>query len=139
MTMYTVTVQMPETLYRRLEQLATLSQHPLEAIIIQTLAVTIPSLPDDLSPAMRDALVSLEELSDDDLRQITRSAFPVDLYDLFGSLREKRRLGTITTDEQVILDQFIQDADTLALHKAYAEMLLKWRNHPLLALMEREA
>lgn len=139
MTTETVAIQMPQILYLRLERLAALTRRPLETLIVQTLASTIPALPSDLSSPMRDALVALEELSDDDLRQITQSTFPVDLYDLFADLREKRRTGTITSNEQVILDQFAQDADLFALHKAYAELLLKWRNYPLPPLAEREA
>ena len=63
MTTETLTIQVPELLYRRLERLAALSGRPLESLITQTLSASIPPLPDDLPSPTRDALTSLEALS----------------------------------------------------------------------------
>lgn len=137
--METVAIHVPQTLYHRLERLAALTQRPIESLVVQTLASTIPPLPDDLPPVMRDALIALESLSDDVLWQVVRSRFPDDQYHQFMELREKRRAGSMTKAEQVLLDQLTGEADLLTLRKAYAAVLLKWRGHRLPSLVELES
>jgi hypothetical protein len=139
MTTETMTIQVPESLYRRLERLAALSGRPLDSLIAQTLSASIPPLPDDLPAPMRDALTSLEGLSDDDLWQIVRSGMREAEYEQFIELRAKRRAGTIAPDEQVTLDHLTQEANLLTLRKAYAAVLLKWRGHRLPNLADLEA
>jgi hypothetical protein len=136
--METIAIQVPRTLYHRLERLAALSGRPLESLVVQTLSSTIPPLPDDLPPYMRDQLIALEALSDGELWQVMRSMFPADQYEQFAELREKRRAGIITEAEQTLLDHLSQAADLITLRQAYAAVLLKWRGHklPLLAALE---
>ena len=141
MTTETMTIQVPEVLYRRLERLAALSGRPLDSLITQTLSANIPPLPDDLPAPTRDALTSLEALNDDDLWQIVRSSMPDAEYEQFTELRAKRRAGTIAPDEQATLDHLVQEADILPLRKAYAAVLLKWRGHklPTLAVLSAQS
>ena len=127
----TMTIQVPEVLYRRLERLAALTHRPLESVVVQTLSSNIPPLPDDLPPPAREALTALEGLSDDALWQVMRVAFPDDHYEQLVELRERRRTGTLLPDEQATLDRLIQEADLLTLRKAYAAVLLKRRGHRL--------
>lgn len=139
MAVETVAVQLPRTLYRRLERLSALTQRPLESLIVQTLSSTIPLLPDDLPEPARQSLLQLEALSDDELWQVERSTFPQDQYERFSTLREQRRAGTLSAEEQAILEQLAQDADLLTLRKAYAAVLLKWRGHRLPSLTDLDA
>ena len=131
MTTDTVAIQVPQTLYRRLERLAQLTRRPLESLIVQTLLSNLPPLPDDLPAAQRDALVALEGLSDDELWQVTRSAMLEGDQEQFAALRDKRRAGTLTPAQRTVLDQLAQGADLLTLRKAYAAVLLTWRGHRL--------
>jgi hypothetical protein len=139
MTTETLTIQVPERLYRRLERLAALSGRPLESLVTQTLSASIPPLPDDLPSPTRDALTSLEALSDDDLWQIVRSGIPEAEYEQFSELRAKRSAGMLEPDEQATLERLTQEADLLTLRKAYAAVLLKWRGHHLPTLAELSA
>jgi hypothetical protein len=139
MTTEMMTIQVPELLYRRLERLAALTHRPLESLVLQTLSSSIPPLPDDLPPPTRDALTALEDLGDDTLWQLTRSTFPDHQYEQFTALREQRRAGALTPDEQANLDRLTAEADLLTLQKAYAGVLLKWRGHRLPSLAELAA
>jgi hypothetical protein len=130
----TIPIQVPEALYRRLERLAALTRRPVESLVVQTPSSSIPPLPDDLSAPARDALTALEGFSDDELWQVVRSTFPEAQHEQFAELREQRRAGTITPDQQTALDSLSQEADLLTLRKAYAAVLLKWRGHRLLSL-----
>ena len=131
MTTDTVAIQVPQSLYRRLERLARLTQRPLESLIVQALSANLPPLPDDLPAAQRDALVALEGLSDGELWQVTRSAMPQRDQERFAALRDRRRAGTLPPAEQGALDELAQAADQLTLRKAYAAVLLAWRGHRL--------
>jgi hypothetical protein len=84
-------------------------------------------------------LIALELLSDAELWQIVRSTLPEAQTEQFDELRERRRAGTITANQQATLDRLTQEADLLALRKAYAAVLLKWRGHRLPTLAQLEA
>jgi hypothetical protein len=126
-----ITIHLPDGLYRRLERLASLTQQPLEGLIVKTLSSSLPPLPDDLAPAFRDALLALEALSDDELRQVADATMPEASYERLAALRDERCERPLTSDEQAELDRLSQDADTLVLRKAYAAVLLTWRGQRL--------
>jgi hypothetical protein len=133
-----VTIQVPQTLYERLERLARLTHRPVESLIAQMLSTSLPLLPDDLPAEQREALAALESLSDEQLWQIEGATFPESQYEQFTDLREKARSGELTVSEQQSLDELTAAADLLALRKAYAAVLLKWRGYrmPSLAALE---
>ncbi len=126
-----ITIHLPDGLYRRLERLASLTQQPLEGLIVKTLSSSLPPLPDDLAPAFRDALLALEALNDDELRQVADATMPEASYEGLAALRDERCERRLTSDEQAELDRLSQDADTLVLRKAYAAVLLTWRGQRL--------
>lgn len=126
-----ITIHLPDSLYRRLERLASLTSQPLERLIVKTLSSSLPPLPDDLTPALRDTLLALESLSDDELQQVAQATMPDTQYERLTSLRDIQSERSLTTVEQADLDQLRQDADILALKKAYAAVLLKWRGRDL--------
>ena len=131
MALDSITIHLPDDLHRRLERLASLTHQPLEGLIVKTLSSSLPPLPDDLAPALRDALMALESLSDDELQQVADARMPDAQYERFATLRDERRQRSLTPDEQTELDRLTQDADTLVLKKAYAAVLLKWRGQTL--------
>ena len=126
-----ITIHLPDGLYRRLERLASLTRQPLEGLIVKTLSSSLPPLPDDLAPAFRDALLALESLPDDELRQIADATMPEVAYERLSALRDERRERPLISNEQAELDRLSQDADTLVLRKAYAAVLLTWRGQRL--------
>lgn len=126
-----VTIHLPDGLYRRLERLANLTKQPLEGLIVKTLSANLPPLPDHLSPATRDALQALEGLSDDELWQRMQATFPEDQYEHLSQLRERQHEGSLTAAEREDLDHLMAAAGLLTLEKAYAAVLLKWRGHRL--------
>jgi hypothetical protein len=135
----TVAVHVPQTLYHRLERLAELTQRPVESLVVQTLASSIPPLPEDLPDVMRAALIALETLGNDELWRVFNSRFSDDQAEQFRILRDKKQSGTITEPEYDVLDDLAQQADRLMLRKAYAGVLLKWRGYHLPSLAELEA
>ena len=139
MTVQTVTVQMPQTLYQRLERLAKLTRRPLEKLVVQTLEAGAPPLPDDLPEATRGMLMALENLDDAALWQVARSVVDPEQWEQHCSLLEKNQQGALTDAERTHLTYLRQEADALMLRKAYAWVLLKWRGYHLPSLADLEA
>jgi hypothetical protein len=139
MTTPTVSVQVSESLYQRLQRLAHLTNRPVEALIEQTLQAGIPPLPDTLSPEMRDDLLALEALDDDALWQVAQSVVSPDQQAQLSHLLEKNKVAPLTTTEEAELTTLQTQADQLMLRKAYAFVLLRWRGHRLPGLAELEA
>jgi len=138
MSVQTITIQMPQTLYQRLERIAYLTRRPLDKLITQALESNLPPLPDNLPAATRDALMTLENLNDDALWQIARSGIEPHQHAHYSLLLEKNTAGTLTTIERELLTHLREEADMLMLRKAYAYVLLKWRGHRLPSLAELE-
>ncbi len=127
----TITIHLPDDLHQRLERLAHLTGQPVEGLIVRTLSSNLPPLPEDLSPATRDALQALERLDNTELLQLTYAKLPDDQYEQLTMLREQRREGELTPKEEAALNRLIEAADLLTLQKAYAAVLLKWRGQQL--------
>lgn len=123
----TVVLHLPDDLYRRIARLSHLTGSPVEGVIMRMLSSSLPPLPDDFAPDVRDALQSLEELSGAQLAAYATATLPRKDYARLNVLRERRNDGVITPAEQAELDHLMQSADTLTLQKAYAAVLLKWR------------
>lgn len=139
MTAQTMAIEIPQSLYRRLERLAELSHRPLENVVVQTLNAGVPPLPDDLPTEMRDDLLALEMLDDEALWEVARSVVGPKQQEGHFRLLEKNQSGKLTLSEQAKLAQFRLEADQLMLRKAYAYTLLKWRGYRLPSLADLEA
>jgi predicted HAD superfamily phosphohydrolase len=137
MTTQTIPVQVPRSLYHQLERLATLTNQPLEDIVERSLAASIPPLPDTLSDEIRDDLLVLEGLEDDELWEAARSVISPEQQEEISLLLEKNK-ATLTEAEKARLSELQAQADRLMLRKAYAYVLLKWRGHRLPTLAEWE-
>jgi hypothetical protein len=136
MNTFPTSVQIPAPLYRRLERVAQLTRHPIEEVVTRALESSVPSLPDDLPAELRDQLLALENLSDDELWQIARSTLNDAQQTQLHTLLERNRAGMLATAEQTLLEQLQHAADQLTLRKAYAYVLLKWRGYRLPTLDE---
>lgn len=88
-------------------------------------------LPDDLPTAMREALHTLEKLSDSELQRVVRERMAAAVVEEFDELRERRRAGQITGAEARRLNELTEHADLLMLRKAQAAALLKRRGQPV--------
>ncbi|NCC30882.1 MAG: hypothetical protein EOM24_02535 [Chloroflexia bacterium] len=139
MTRNTVSIQVPEEIYQRLERLASLTKRPLETLVAQTLSAGLPPLPDDLPPTMRDALQALEQVEARVLEQVVRERMPEPEVQQFEALRERQRAGSLTPLESQALATLKHDADLRTLRKAYAAVLLKLRGQPVPSLTDLEA
>lgn len=71
----TITLQMPQPLYQRLQRLAELTHRPLESLIFQSLDAHLPPLLEDMPESMREDLHTLEKLDDEALRHVAQGVW----------------------------------------------------------------
>ena len=135
--MTTRTIEVPEELYAQLEQRAHAAAQSVDAVVIRTLASTLPPAPEpDLPRAVQDEPAAMEPLSDEALRAIARSTMNRDSLALYDVLRDRKEAGSLTPEGQQWLARLTLDADAPALRKAHAYALLKSRGHQLPTLAE---
>ena len=111
-----LSINLPDPLMDRLHRLAKATDRPLEQLVISTLDESIPRPPSGLPGEIRDELLDLETLPDEKLVEVAQS-----------TLRAEEIPPSYTPGDA---------ADRLALRKAYALVLLKWRGRPLPELAE---
>ena len=107
----TLSINVPDQLLDRLHRLARASDQPVEELVVSALDESVPRPPPNLPQEICDELSLLETLSNRDLVEVAQS--------------------TLKADEVPSLYQPGDVTDRLALRKAYALVLLKWRGRPL--------
>ena len=112
----TLSINVPDQLLDRLRRLAGASDRPVEELVVSALDESVPRPPPSLPQEMLEELSLLETLSDRELVKVAQS--------------------TLKAEEVPALYQPGDVTDRLALRKAYALVLLKWRGCELPELDE---
>lgn len=124
MSSYTLSV--PETLYKRAEELARLTARRVDEVLIDQLQeLMLPTLPAD-EQAELDAMKSL---SDDALWAIAREQMVDDAQARLHGLMARQSRGAISPSEQRELEQLVERGNRLMVRKAEAAALLVSRGH----------
>jgi hypothetical protein len=136
--MQTVTISLPEKVYRRLQNAAEITGKTIQELAGQSIEENLPPLLDVIPERYRHELRVMEKLRDDDLWMITRTSVDEKSQRRHRRLLKKNSTGVLTEDERRALTELRTSADRLMLRKAYAFLLLKWRGYRLPALAELE-
>jgi hypothetical protein len=128
MSTATLTLALPEGLYRRLERTAAATKQPVEDVALHALALGSPPAWDDVPAEFQVDLASLDRMDDDALWQIARSQQGADVSRR-DELLEKNAEGQLSTAERAELDRLRDQEDLFTLRKAHAASLLRWRGH----------
>ncbi len=126
MSLQTVTLQLPQSIYNSARRTARVVKRPLAEILVTVLRSSLPAL-DGLSLEIATELTALESLDNERLAQAARSMFPPSQQRRLSTLLRKNQAGKITAREQGTLDNLISEAELLMLRKSRAYALLKWR------------
>jgi hypothetical protein len=139
MSLQTVTLNLPEPIYRRLRRAAETSRLSFEDVVVQTIVGNLPPSVDDVPPELQGELSALQALSEDELWAVARSVMDPGQQRRFEHLLRKNNRCTLTPRERKELEHLGQEADRLTLCKAYAYALLRWRGYPLPTLEALES
>lgn len=124
--MSSYTLDVPEPLYRRAEEVARLTARRVEEVLIDELQdLLLPPLPAD-EQAELDAMPAL---SDDALWTIAREQLPDKAQARHSLLAERNSRGIVTPAERIELELLVRRGNRLMLRKAEAAVLLRQRGH----------
>lgn len=127
----TVTLQIPEILYRRLVNTARATQRPLEEVMLHALQVGSPPTWDDVPEEFQADLAALDKLDDNTLWQIAQSRKTASDMERYNILLQGNSSSTVTQAQRLELAALRQEADRFMLRKAQAAVLLRWRGHSM--------
>jgi hypothetical protein len=122
------TLNIPEEVYIRAQQIAAETSQPVDQLMIEylrTLSTPLPTLPPDEAAELE----ALRHLSDDALWTIAREQMPQDVQEQMQILMDKNNLGTITDEEYKALEEYVERGNRLMVRKAEAAGILTDRGH----------
>lgn len=124
----TVTLQIPDSIYHRLEVQAIARSQPLEEVLVHALNVGSPPDWNDVPAEFKADLAHLDTMSDEALLTLMQGGIIADFdrYDELLELRSDRLLLPAETEE---LERLRKESDVFMLQKAQAAVLLKWRGY----------
>ncbi len=131
MTVHPLQIQLPETIYQRLQRVAEITNQSLQTIVIQTISGNLPPSLDDLSPEWREAVVDLASLSDEALWATAQEQVPARQWRRHQRLLQRMQEGVLTETEKIELEALRTDTDRSVIRRSYVLALLKWRGHTL--------
>jgi predicted transcriptional regulator len=131
MSLRTVTMQLPENLYLRLQQTAQATRQSFEAIALRALQVGSPPAWQTAPAEFQADLAALDRLDDASLWRIARTHTDPALMDRYQALLDKNANRTLSVQERQELTRLGTDLDRQMLLKVHAAALLQWRGHQI--------
>lgn len=129
MTTQTLTLQLPEALFRYLEQIARATHQPLERIAAQSIAGNLPPSISQAPPEIQAEIAALQTLSPSELKSIADVEVPPDQAARHVELLARNSGGALSESESAELARLRLAVDQLMLRKAYAGAVLRWLGH----------
>jgi hypothetical protein len=127
----TITLELPESLYTRLEQAANATHSTLDQIIQRVVQVGSPPRWDDAPAEFQFDLAALDRMDDAALWRIARSRARVADAERYQDLLDKNANDQLASDERAELIQLRAQFDRAMLCKAHAAALLRWRGYAI--------
>jgi hypothetical protein len=128
MSVATVSVELPEPLYRRLQSAATVAQRSLEEVLASTVAVALPPSP-DLPEALANELAEMIWLSDDALRAATKPDFSPSQQERLAELNDLADDRALSPGEETERAELLAAYEWAILRRAQAFQILARRGH----------
>ena len=136
MTAQTVTLNLPEPIFRYFQQVAVATKRPMEQLVRQSVEGNLPPSVTTAPAEMRGELIALQILPAGELQRIANSQIPLAQQTRHVELLERNSAGMLMSAEQGELASLRLSADRLMLRKAYAWAILRWLGQPVPSLDE---
>jgi hypothetical protein len=122
-----ITLNLPEALYGRARETAESLSLPLDDVLKQSIALSLPELEKDLPKDLRSDLSAKSLFSDEELWHNARGKMAEDEQSELESLAELKKQRQLSDSEQSNLNRLIHQAEWVMLRKAEAYRLLARR------------
>lgn len=129
MTERKVTVTLPESLYIRAKETADAASLSIEKVLEQSIWRALPGLEEELPKQLRNDLVRLSLLTDEELWSIANTEMAAAAQDRLEELVDRQKLTQLIESEQIELNQLVTQAQNIMLKKAEAYRLLSFRGY----------
>ena len=126
--MQTIALELSESLYRSARQVAQATQKPLETVLQDSIAHTLPPL-DDVSPEQATALAKLTNLDDAALWRESRATMDMAEQAEMHDLLDRQGAGELTSAERTRLQDMLDTYGRLMVRKAHVYLLLARRGY----------
>jgi hypothetical protein len=136
MTLQTLTVPLPEPVFRYLKQIAVATRRPMEQVAQESIVGNLPPSVATMPAEMQSELLKLQVMSLNELQRVAASQIPPAQQLRHQQLLEQNTVGTLTPAERDELAELRLTADRLMLRQAYAWAVLRWRGQPIPTLDE---
>lgn len=135
MTTQTVSVQLPEPIFRKLKRAADVTCRPVEEVLAATLNAALPE-PSGLPPELADELASMHLFSDDALWAATEPSLSPTEQRRLGQLNRIAGQRLLTKAEEAEQERLLAAYHRSVLRRAQALAILTQRGHPIPTEME---
>ena len=129
MTTHTITLQLPEHVYLRLQLIAQAMHQSFDDVVLRAIQVGAPPSWEDTPAEFQADLAALDRLDDTALWLIARSRQTAAEMARYQELLEKNANHTLSDAKRTELTQLRTAADRFMLRKVHAAALLRWRGH----------
>ncbi len=129
-SVHQVVLNVPAPLYQRVRRTADSMRRSVEDVLLDSVAMALPpltGLPNEVS----DDLASLAFMNDSALWNVARSLLPAEHHHRMDELLARKGQGRLTAQEQQVLDQLVNDYETLVLRRSQAALLLQRRGYDM--------
>lgn len=127
---HSVSVQIPETLYYRLQRIAAATHRTVEDVLATTVNVSLPPQP-DLPESLADELSAMQLFSDEALWAATESTLSPAEQRRLRQLGEAGDARKLTASQRKELGTLVQKYDQAVLRRAQALAILAYRGYEI--------
>jgi len=132
-----ITLDLPDDLYEQVQQMAALSQRPIERVVLESLRLLF--VPPPSSADLAATLAALSGYSDAQLWAVVYQRLAWPQSQRLHELSAKQKLERLTEDEQYELADLLGANDRAMLLRSEALRLLKNRGYDIEAYLKRGA
>ena len=126
--MQTITLTLPDSLYNSARRISEATQQPLEVVLRNSIAHTMPPL-DDVPKEEAAELAAMAVMSDATLWQEARAMMCVNDQAKLRLLTTRQSAGKLSADEKLQLTKLLDVYGRLMVRKAHAWLLLARRGY----------
>ena len=123
----TVVLKLSDRLYQQLRRAAELAQQPVDRIVAQSLAHSLPPLLEDIPAEYQPDVYPLLQMNTQELLKEAKRVFSAARWRQYEALLATKRERQLRPEEEESLLNLRREADILLLRKSYAAVLLKRR------------
>lgn len=137
MTLQTITIRLPKTVYQRVQQHAQQKHRSIEDEVVAVVTAALPAIP-ELPDDITHDLAQMEFLTDDELWQAARITPTAKEAERMQALVWKRQQTGLTANETQEVEQLLTRYNRMMLVRAKAAVLLKTRGYDPAILLQEE-